>query len=128
MGAMINFLLNIVLIKNFASLGASIATVIAEGTVFAVQMYMIRKEFNLWDIIKWSKNAIISSIVMFVVAYLVGTLFANQLIGMSIQIIVGIIIYFLMLILLKDAFLKQLLEKLATKITFLDRFINFAWK
>lgn len=128
MGAIINFLLNIVLIKNFASLGASIATVIAEGTVFAVQMYMIRKEFNLWDIIKWSKNAIISSIVMFVVAYLVGTLFANQLIGMGIQIIVGIIIYFLMLILLKDAFLKQLLEKLATKITFLDRFIKFIWK
>lgn len=128
MGAIINFLLNIVLIKNFASLGASIATVIAEGTVVAVQMYMIRKEFNLWDIIKWSKNAIISSIVMFVIAYLIGTLFVNQLIGMGIQIIVGIIIYFLMLILLKDAFLKQLLEKLATKIMFLERFIKFVWK
>ena len=127
-GAIINFLLNIVLIKNFASLGASIATVIAEGTVFVVQMYMIRKEFNLFDIIKWSKNPIIASILMFILAYLVGALFKNQLIGMCVEVIFGIAIYFLILILLKDPFLKQLLEKVSTKIKFLDRFISFAWK
>ncbi len=127
-GAVINFLLNIVLIKNYASVGASIATVIAEGMVFIVQMYMIRKEFNIWAIIKLSKNPIISTFVMCLIAYGISNLFDERLIGMCVEIFVGIIIYFITLFILKDDFLKQLLEKVAVKIKFVDKLVKYNWK
>lgn len=127
-GAVTNFLLNIVLIKNYASVGASIATVIAEGMVFIVQMYMIRKEFNIWAIIKLSKNPIISTFVMCLIAYCISNLFDERLIGMCVEIFVGIIIYFITLFILKDDFLKQLLEKVAVKIKFVDKLVKYNWK
>ena len=55
-GAIVNFLLNIILIIKFKSVGASIATVIAEITVTSIQIYFIRKEFDINNIIKISKN------------------------------------------------------------------------
>ena len=46
-GAIVNFILNIIVIKKYASIGASITTVIAEFLVTAVQFYFVRKEIDI---------------------------------------------------------------------------------
>lgn len=59
-GAVVNFLFNLLLIKNYGAIGAAIGTVIAEFTVTFIQFLSIRKEFNLFNIIKFSLQYLIA--------------------------------------------------------------------
>ena len=45
-GAIINFLLNLIMIPIFYSIGAAITSVIAEMCISAIQLFYIRKEFS----------------------------------------------------------------------------------
>ena len=111
-GAIVNFMLNIFLIKLWGATGASIATVIAEITVTGLQFYIVRKEIKLMDVIKISKNYFIASMIMFAVSYIVGHLIENDVISMAIQIVLGIITYFSILFLMKDKMVCGELKKL----------------
>ena len=51
-GAIVNVILNFIFIKLFKSIGASIATVIAEFVVTGVQLYLVKNEIKLKEIIK----------------------------------------------------------------------------
>ena len=77
-GAITNFIMNMCLIWKFGAMGASIGTVIAEFTVTAVQAYFVRKDFNYREILKISKNYIISSIIMFIVCMLIRNNISNN--------------------------------------------------
>jgi O-antigen/teichoic acid export membrane protein len=104
-GAVVNFILNYFLIKCYKSLGATIATVIAEFLVTAIQFYFVRKEFKLLDVIKMSKNYFIAGLVMFlVVSYLNTTEVFIRSVTIVLETGIGCIIYILMLYLLKDDF------------------------
>ena len=72
-GAIVNALFNLILIRLFKSLGAVIAIVIAEFVVTAVQFYFIRSEFSIKNIIKLSKDYIISALAMFIITMLTGS-------------------------------------------------------
>lgn len=109
-GAIINFTLNLILIRFYKSYGAAISTVIAEFSVTLVQFYFVRKEFNLKKIIKDSKNYFLAGIMMLFVCLLIDKLIISNLIAISIQVIVGVIIYFGMLFILKDKFLLELIN------------------
>ena len=111
-GAIVNFIMNMCLIWHFGAIGASIGTVIAELTVTLVQMYFVRKEFKVKEILKLSKNYLISSIVMFVMCFIIGKFINNDLISTAIQIIVGIITYIICLLILKDKFIFELFKKI----------------
>lgn len=108
-GAIVNCILNFILIKQFKSYGAAFATVIAELSVTLCQMYFIRKEFKILEIFKLSLKYFISSIIMFVCCYLVGFMFNNNLINLIVQVMLGGIIYFGLLLLIKDQFFLDLL-------------------
>lgn len=109
-GALINFFLNLILIKKFNSIGASLATVIAEFFVVVIQFYLIRNEIKIINIIKLSYKYFISSIIMFIVSVLVGNYINNYLLSIIIQVICSGIIYFIALIILKDKYLMQTLK------------------
>lgn len=101
-GATINFILNFILIKKYASLGASIATVFAEFSVTLVQFILIGKEIKMGDIIKMTYKYLISSIIMFYISMLVSHFIINNLLSILVQVAISIISYFGVLILLKD--------------------------
>ncbi|WP_195454809.1 flippase [Turicibacter sanguinis] len=109
-GALINFFLNLILIKKFSSIGASVATVIAEFCVTTIQFYLIRNEIKIITIIKLSYKYFISSIIMFIVSVFVGNYINNYLLSIIIQVICSGIIYFIVLIILKDKYLMQNLK------------------
>ncbi len=55
-GAIVNFILNLILIYKFNSIGASIATVVAELVVAVVQLYYVRDVLKISDIMKQTKT------------------------------------------------------------------------
>ncbi len=104
-GACVNFVLNYFLIKCYKSLGATIATVIAEFIVTAIQFYFVRKEFKFTEVIKLSKNYFIAGFVMFlVVSFINATDVFIRSVTVVLETGVGCIVYVAMLSALKDEF------------------------
>lgn len=101
-GAVVNFILNMIFIRLWKSVGASIATVIAEFTVTGVQFYMVRKEIKFVDIIKLMKNYVVSGLIMFCISVIIGKIINNNIVSITIQILSAVLVYFTVLIILKD--------------------------
>ena len=104
-GAIVNFVFNLIFIHYYKSVGAAIATVIAELSVTAVQLYFIRKDFDIIKIIKLSRNYIFASILMFGICYVIDMLVTSRSICLLLQVCGGALSYLIILILLKDKFL-----------------------
>ena len=102
MGAIVNLILNFILIKLYKSIGASIATVIAECVVTGVQLYLVRNEIKLTEIIKVSYKYIISSIIMFIGSMIISNLINNHFISLLVQGVSSVMIYFSLLFIMKD--------------------------
>lgn len=115
-GAIANFIVNSIMIRKYGAIGASIGTVIAETIVTAIQIYFVKKDFNIKECSSIAKNYIVVGIVMFLTAILIGHIVKNNLISIVIQGVVGVIIYILGLYVIKDEFLKQLLKNVNKKI------------
>jgi len=110
-GAVVNFLFNLVFIYYFKSLGAAIATVIAELSVTLVQIYFVRKDFKLHEIFSLSINYLIASIIMFALCYIIDIFIVSKVLALIIQVICGIISYSLMLVIMKDKFLIDIFDE-----------------
>lgn len=110
-GLAVNFVLNYILIKLYNSIGASIATIVSELIVVTVELYAIRKDIKIREIIKLSYTYVISGIVMLFACIMVQILLKTSTITMIIQIVVGVLVYALMLYLLKDDYLKMFIDK-----------------
>lgn len=115
-GAIVNFIMNACLIWKFGAIGASIGTVIAELSVTLIQMYFVRKDFNLKEVFKLSKNYLISSIVMFIVCLFIGRFINNNLISTIVQVTIGGLTYGICLLILKDNFIFEVLDRIKNKI------------
>jgi O-antigen/teichoic acid export membrane protein len=115
-GAIVNFVINIMLIGKYGAVGASIGTVIAEICVTTTEFIFIRKEFKIKDILKLSKNYALASVIMFAVCTIVKQFINNTLYNIVIQVIVGAITYGACLLLLKDEFTMSILQGLKEKV------------
>ena len=94
------------------SIGASIATIVAEFLVAIVQLYYVRDLLKFTEIVSSTKNYFISAVVMGVITYLVNMIFSlSGVISVGVEVIVGVITYGLMLIILKDNFLEYIKER-----------------
>lgn len=103
-GALINVILNYILILKFKALGAVISTVVSETVITFIQFNYCKDEIEFKTLLKLSKNYFVSSLVMFTVCFLIGKVNCNPFIILFFQVFIGIGIYVLMLILLKDDF------------------------
>lgn len=115
-GAMVNFLFNLLLINKYQSIGASVATVIAEISVTAVQFYLVKDEIKFIDVVKLSYRYIIASLIMFLCSLFISFIIANGIVSIVIQIIVSVFIYFGILFILKDSMLLEKIGKLKFKL------------
>lgn len=115
-GAVINVIFNFVLIKIIGSVGASISSVLAEVIILFVQLYYLKEEITIKDVIEDSFKYIISGIIMAIIVYGISLKMNIGIISTLIQIIIGGIIYVLVLIILKDELIKVIISQIATKI------------
>lgn len=114
-GAITNIVMNACLIWKFGAIGASIGTVIAEFTVTIVQLYFVRKDFDFLQIIKISKNYVISSIAMFIGCIIIGNVVKSNMTSIIIQVIFGVGVYGICLLTLKDKFVNSIIKKIIHK-------------
>lgn len=111
-GAIINFILNMFLIKRIGAIGASIATVIAEATVTIFQLYSIRNEFKVKEFIILGKNNFVSSIVMAIPIILLSYFIRQPIICLIAQVGIGFIVYIGFLFILKDEIIINIQKKI----------------
>lgn len=114
-GAIINFFINIILIPRYMSIGAAIATVIAECLITIIQFYFVRNDIKIIDTLKSGIRYFICAFIMFLSVFFLGEILNSNIVATAIQIIIGGIIYLLILIALKDIIVVKFIEKLKNK-------------
>ena len=100
-GALVDIIMNLILIPQFKAVGAAISIVLAEMAITMVQFYYINQTIAVRKILVCAWKYILSGVIMLIV---VGKVSAPIYImpRLIIKVIVGIFVYFSMLFLLKD--------------------------
>lgn len=117
-GVVVNFILNYILIYKFASIGASIATVLSQIIVEAIQFYVIRNEISFKEVVKYSYKYLISGVFMLLICTLSKLIVSTGIVTIILQVCVGVISYIGMLILLKEDYIYIFINKIK------DRFLK----
>lgn len=115
-GAVINFSLNWILIPKYMQNGAAIATVIAEGFVLLTQIYLSYKYLNFRIFTFENSKFILASIIMNFGLVLTNNYFMssnndNIILNLFLKIVIGILVYTSSLIILKEKFIINFLNK-----------------
>jgi O-antigen/teichoic acid export membrane protein len=112
-GAVINFLLNLVLIQFFSALGACIASVIAEFCVTLVGFLYVKKKkcFALTPIFRSSVKYWIAGVLMFVCLFFVKMFLQTTIWSLLLLIAIGVCLYFALLLLFRDKLIFEILGK-----------------
>ena len=100
--AIVNFVLNLFLIKYFNSYGAAVSTIIAEYLVLIIQMIYTREYINFKSKILPALKYMLFSVIMFFAMILVGEKFGISFTTNLIQFVVGVIIYLILILVSKD--------------------------
>lgn len=114
-GAIVNAILNFILIGEYRAVGAAIATVIAELTVTSIQLYFIKNDYKISRILMSSIKYVISAAVMFIVSIILGEKISSKIIAICVQVLCSGLCYITCLLLLRDKFVLGLISKLKWK-------------
>lgn len=110
--AVVNFALNLFLIRYFNSYGAALSTIIAEYLVLVIQIVYTREYINFKEKILPALKYLSFSIIMFVVMIFVGEKMGVSFVTNLVQFIVGVIVYLILILLTKDETAFKLLNML----------------
>lgn len=115
-GAVVNFVLNMILIRHYYSIGAAVSSVIAESIIAVIQFIIVRKQISPLKVLFGCIKYIIGGLIMVAMVYLLKSIFPSTIIYTFLLIVTGIIVYFLSLLILKDklfiSLCRQLLDRL----------------
>lgn len=115
-GACVNLILNLILIRKLGSIGAAIASIIAESVITILYLKNAKEIINIIEIIKKSKNYLIASVIMFIFIYVCKIFIKDNIIGLFIQIIIGIVVYGISLLVMKDKFIYEIKNQFFNKV------------
>ena len=91
-----NLVFNLIFIPKYASIGACIGTIFAELSVVLFQTFSIKKELPIKKYIKDIIPFFVSSLIMFIIIYLLNFVKINDIIRIVIQVILGCLIYYVL--------------------------------
>lgn len=115
-GAIVNFVFNLIFIPYMYSYGAAIASVISELVITILQLWYIRKELNIGKIFRLAPKYLFSGIIMLIVLALLNDIFPSGILYTCIMILSGFTVYMLSLLIMKDCFLMELISDIVSKI------------
>ncbi|MBQ9081133.1 MAG: polysaccharide biosynthesis C-terminal domain-containing protein, partial [Clostridia bacterium] len=116
-GAVVNFVLNLFFIPKFYSYGAAVASLIAETAVTVTMFILARKDVSVKKLLKNVWKNMLAGVIMFVGVYVTQIYLTPSVLNSVLLIGEGILIYFVLLLILKDGFLFGFLQKLKEKIS-----------
>lgn len=103
-GAIVNFVMNLILIPRYMSIGAAIASVSAETIIAIVQLFVVRKELSPNRILKEGISYFVAGIFMMLVLICIKAHFEPSVLNTVILIIAGMATYSIVLLVLRDEF------------------------
>lgn len=137
-GVVFNFIANYILITKYASIGASIATVLSELLVVIIQYQYMKKEVPFKELLSLAWKYFLAGILMFVVCFgiryvlnIESILTIQENIALAInmnneyfinvvsiisQMILGALTYFIVLVILKDDYVFKFIDKIKSRI------------
>lgn len=110
-GACINFVFNLMMIPVLGAYGAIIASCIAEASVTAIQLFCIKKELGTRFFDFSYLKILFSALVMYAIVMLIGSVMSASLLCNLVQAVAGALVYFVLLLLLKEELLTSLVRK-----------------
>ena len=110
-GAVANFVMNLILIKPLGPIGATIASVMAELVIVVVELAFLKKIIPDYKIAKNAFKYLALGFVMFGVVKVSGNFYAGTVYSTAIQVVAGVITYGVLLIVTKDKFVMGFLTK-----------------
>lgn len=93
LGAVVNVVLNYILIPAYGAVGVSIATVIAEILVCVFQWIFTRKQYPYGKFILGTCVFLLSSVLMMIVVRYMGIVFSASIATLAMQIFVGVLLF-----------------------------------
>lgn len=111
-GLIVNFFLNWFMIYKWGAVGASIATVLSQLVVDIFQLRNIRKEIDLISVFKNSMKYLFAGIIMFLFCQIIKIFGLIGWISIIVEIIVGMIVYFGILLIVRDEYIYTFIEKI----------------
>lgn len=95
-GIPINLTLNILLIPKIGAMGAAFSTLISEGAILMLRLFLIRKELNWKYIIKSSAVFFFSAVIMYCSALVFDLKTDILIVDLIIDILLCILVYFML--------------------------------
>lgn len=120
-GATINFTVNLILIPSYGALGAAIATVCAETIIMIMFFGFGREHIKIKKVVKYFFKYLSCSAVMASVVYGLNYVGLNTELLLLSKVIVGVIVYFGMLLLIKDDMIINFIRSIKCKNVKSDR-------
>ncbi|HAT4257871.1 flippase [Clostridium perfringens] len=114
-GAIVNFILNLFLIKQFQANGTTISSVIAEFAVTATQFYFLKELIDIKSILKSIIKPLTGSIIMFIVLIFIIPMFDVGFFWTLLEVFIGGTVYLIVMYILKDSFLEEGFNIIKTK-------------
>ena len=93
LGALVNFIINLLLIPKHGALGACVGTVCSEALITILQSFLSRKEISFKIFLKTILYFTFAGLVMFIVIQLIGKYINNKLIMIMLKVLIGVAIY-----------------------------------
>lgn len=99
-GAVINLLMNVLLVNTFQSVGVSLASAFSAIITFIMVLYFSKQMIGLMDVIRMTWKSIIAALIMIVIVSLVKT--DSYISTIFLKVTLGFFLYFMTLLVLKE--------------------------
>jgi O-antigen/teichoic acid export membrane protein len=120
-GACVNLVLNLLMIPHFGSVGAAVASVIAESVISALYVIYSNGFCTFGLLVRTGGKKLAAGVVMFAVVWLTGELnIVNGIVTLGVQLVSGVLSYIIVLVAIRDkwtiSFIKQFTDKFFRRI------------
>lgn len=115
-GAISNFILNIVLLNLIGIIGVAIASVFAETIISFYQLFVLRNTFSIKIILFSGWKHVISGVIMLALLLFISSYLSSSILNTMILILIGILIYFFSLFVLKEDTVLDIIKQIKKKI------------
>ena len=109
-GSIVNLICNLLLIPKWGSRGAVIGSIIAESIISFLYVLNSKGYMSFTKIIKFSYKYVIAGIIMMIVVLYIDQITKTNAIFVMLEVFIGITIYIISLLLMRDKFIFELKE------------------
>lgn len=109
-GSVVNFTLNLMLIPKHGSVGASVASVLAQTIIVAFQIHYVSRQIRIKSMKSTIVKTMISSGSMYIFLVMLNKRLESGLLQTVFLIVTGALLYFIALVIFKEEFLKEFVK------------------